>query len=854
MMSGRELETAGMLLLLTIAMGIAGLTTTATITGLAPHSQYPDLYSAAHDTTIDGQTFTATDTAVYKQGWYSIDSGTWQAFTLQGAPYTDSEDWLATTATATLPSSILNQGEHYIITYTCTYNNGWDCHGGKWQLLIIDNEPNCVGETTFACHLGDVYWYDSCGNVGTIKEGCEHGCEDDECLPPPETCFDGVQNQDEEGVDCGGTVCEPCEQPMNDVTYAINAGGDSYTASDGTNYEADDHYTSGNPYDRGGIPVSNTLDDYLYSTERWGEFSYSFPVTNNDYEVTLKFMEGYLSGPGERIFDVKAEGNTVIDDLDIYEQAGRDAAHDKAFTITVNDGALDLSFEPTVQYAQIGAILIKTASDTPTCNDRKQNGDETGVDCGGSCPDDCLEIPIGETTITLDYYGLEETGEKAHIYLKVNGREHKSIYAPTKRQTQDFTIPLPRSAIDTIQLEFDNLHVWDDSGSYRNIYLYGMQVGGEPVDIDGCDKDEGIWRSGDKIIFGLNGEMSCDVAPAQCTPDCNNINCGESRNNCGSCGGCTAEGTCLVGYCVTGPSRLKVSGNKLINDEGEEVVLKGFNYIDQGDLAGGDWDRGDRVELDFAEMERWNANSVRHIIHSRWDFLYAQDPDLYVEKYLDREISLAAKHGMYSIIDYHDFYMYEAHDTMMDFWEHMASRYAGYEHVIYELFNEPHDGEWEDLLALYHEAIDIIRSYDPDALIIANGLQWGYDLHYVHDKPVDRPNIAYGTHPYPGKVAYCNGDVTCMRNSWDYKYGDVSEHYPVIVTEVGWIPDGSGREWDDSTERFGEPFFDYLNEKGIGYSIMSFTTGYFMEILETLEPDYIPGPEGQFVKDDLANN
>ena len=117
---------------------------------------------------------------------------------------------------------------------------------------------------------------------------------------------------------------------------------------------------------------------------------------------------------------------------------------------------------------------------------------------------------------------------------------------------------------------------------------------------------------------------------------------------------------------------------------------------------------------------------------------------------------------------------------------------------------------------------------------------------------MQRPNVPYGTHPYPGKESWCDGDVSCMRNSWDHKFGDVSEDYPVIVTEIGWKPDGSGKEWDDSTERFGEPFIDYLNEKGIGYSIMSFTTGYFMKLLETLEPDYTPSPAGQFIKDDLA--
>ena len=35
-------------------------------------------------------------------------------------------------------------------------------------------------------------------------------------------------------------------------------------------------------------------------------------------------------------------------------------------------------------------IIYPTLNKAPTCNDLKQNGNETGVDCGGSCPNACL--------------------------------------------------------------------------------------------------------------------------------------------------------------------------------------------------------------------------------------------------------------------------------------------------------------------------------------------------------------------------------------------------------------------------------------------------------------------------------
>lgn len=43
---------------------------------------------------------------------------------------------------------------------------------------------------------------------------------------------------------------------------------------------------------------------------------------------------------------------------------------------------------------------------TPTCNDGIQNGDETGIDCGGSCPNSCLtqiDLPVTFEGTSVDY-------------------------------------------------------------------------------------------------------------------------------------------------------------------------------------------------------------------------------------------------------------------------------------------------------------------------------------------------------------------------------------------------------------------------------------------------------------------
>ncbi len=42
------------------------------------------------------------------------------------------------------------------------------------------------------------------------------------------TCFDGIQNGDEEGVDCGGTLCDPCPIEYVGSLYYLELTFDRY--------------------------------------------------------------------------------------------------------------------------------------------------------------------------------------------------------------------------------------------------------------------------------------------------------------------------------------------------------------------------------------------------------------------------------------------------------------------------------------------------------------------------------------------------------------------------------------------------------------------------------------------------
>jgi hypothetical protein len=69
-------------------------------------------------------------------------------------------------------------------------------------------------------------------------------------------------------------------------------------------------------------PVEDTTDDALYYTRRWGKsFGYSQVVPNGTYTVQLGFYDPDKTAAGQRVFDVLAEGQTKIDNLDLFATA-----------------------------------------------------------------------------------------------------------------------------------------------------------------------------------------------------------------------------------------------------------------------------------------------------------------------------------------------------------------------------------------------------------------------------------------------------------------------------------------------------------------------------------------------------
>ena len=159
---------------------------------------------------------------------------------------------------------------------------------------------------------------------------------------------------------------EPKPEPNPDSSaIRINAGGNGYTDQAGNVWLADKYFVGGKTYQTKSA-IAKTTDDPLYQTERWQKnLSYNVPVENGDYQVTLKFAEIFWSKTGARVFDAFAEGKNILDNLDLFSDAGgKNVAFDHKFTINVDDGNLDLDFVSSLDHAKVAAIEIIPADDS----------------------------------------------------------------------------------------------------------------------------------------------------------------------------------------------------------------------------------------------------------------------------------------------------------------------------------------------------------------------------------------------------------------------------------------------------------------------------------------------------------
>lgn len=174
--------------------------------------------------------------------------------------------------------------------------------------------------------------------------------------------------------------------PDLNYIYHVNCGGNDYTDTHGQLWMADRHLSSDSAWGslswtdnfenlpafyssqrRTFDPIMGTPDWKLIQNFRYGltDLSFNFPVKNGAYEIELYFTEPWFGAGGSlnckewRVFDVAVNDQVVINDLDIWNEAGHDKVLKKVIKTQVDKGMITIHF-PEIKSGQaiISAIAI----------------------------------------------------------------------------------------------------------------------------------------------------------------------------------------------------------------------------------------------------------------------------------------------------------------------------------------------------------------------------------------------------------------------------------------------------------------------------------------------------------------
>ncbi|WP_108809397.1 GEVED domain-containing protein [Aquimarina spinulae] len=223
----------------------------------------------------------------------------------------------------------------------------------------------------------------------TCNDGIQNGNETgvdcggpdcDPCTVDP-TCNDGIQNGNETGVDCGGPDCNPCNTNVN------------YCAAS-TTQNATLHITN---VSLGSINNSSTnaaYNDFTnQSTNLTNGQATALTITMNNNTWTYNAVgvwidwnnNGDFTDAGELVYSRYGAGPYSAN---ITPPSGAISNTSLRMRVRVGYGS-EAKITPCGTDTYLGEVEDYTirigGTTTPTCNDGIQNGNETGVDCGGSC-------------------------------------------------------------------------------------------------------------------------------------------------------------------------------------------------------------------------------------------------------------------------------------------------------------------------------------------------------------------------------------------------------------------------------------------------------------------------------------
>jgi endoglucanase len=219
---------------------------------------------------------------------------------------------------------------------------------------------------------------------------------------------------------------------------------------------------------------------------------------------------------------------------------------------------------------------------------------------------------------------------------------------------------------------------------------------------------------------------------------------------------------------VSEHGKLSVSNRKILDKNGNEYVLRGMSMF---------WDKWNEGSKFYNQSvvntlagSNWNSNVIRMAASQGQGSLQN------AKNFMDWTWSA----GIYVIIDWH--YHDLDQNGAQNFFSEVA-RYAkdrGYNHVIYEIFNEPKGPNWAQIKTFAQNVIPKIREHDKDGIILVGTPGMSSSVGSARNDPLSSAynhNVMYVLHFYAAESGHGY-----------YKYplqGAWCADFPVFISEWG---------------------------------------------------------------------
>lgn len=243
---------------------------------------------------------------------------------------------------------------------------------------------------------------------------------------------------------------------------------------------------------------------------------------------------------------------------------------------------------------------------------------------------------------------------------------------------------------------------------------------------------------------------------------------------------------------------LNVVGNQLTDKYGKSVQLVGVSF---------GWSNWHPRFYNHKTVkwlkDDWNVNIVRASMGIEPEGAYLDNPHEN-RRLIEQVIDAAIKEGIYVIIDWHAHKIHT--EKSKEFFAYMSKKYGKYPNVIYEIFNEPDDSNWEEVKEYSEEIISEIRRNDPDNIILVGCPEWDQRIDLVQKNPIiGVKNIMYTVHFY-----------AATHHEWLRSRTDeaLNAGIPVFISEsAGMEASGDGNidyvEW--------QRYIDWMNERKLSW-------------------------------------